>query len=61
MNCVNCGREDLLVVHFQTVGATTFAYCRHCEHRRWETGGTELEIDSVLDAAASIEPAKPKR
>jgi hypothetical protein len=61
MRCESCGREDLLVVHFETVGSATFAYCRHCEHRRWESGGAELGVAEVLGAAKSIEPAKPHR
>jgi hypothetical protein len=61
MRCANCGQEDLWVVHFETVGSATFAYCRRCEHRRWESDGKELEVGVVLDSAASIEPAKPRR
>ncbi len=48
-------------MHFETVGTTTFAFCRHCEHRRWESAGTELELETVLASAASIQPAKPRR
>lgn len=61
MRCQNCGREDLWVVHFETVGSTTFAYCRHCEHKRWESSGTELAVAAVLESASTIEPAKPRR
>ncbi|MGH2759558.1 MAG: hypothetical protein ACRDKJ_08340 [Actinomycetota bacterium] len=61
MRCDNCGRGDLWVVHFSTVGSTTFAYCRHCEHKRWEAAGAELELGEVLRSAGTIEPAKPRR
>ena len=61
MRCAKCGREDLWVVHFESVGTATFAFCRHCEHRRWESAGTELELETVLTSAATIEPAKPRR
>jgi hypothetical protein len=61
MRCENCGRQDLWVVHFETVGTTTFAYCRHCEHRRWESAGSNVDVETILGSVASIEPAKPRR
>lgn len=61
MRCSNCGRGDLWVVHFESVGLTTFAYCSSCEHKRWGSEGDELELGSVLGAASTIRPTKAQR
>ncbi len=55
MRCVRCGRDDLLVVYFKTVGTSTFAYCRHCEHRQWESTWSERNTK-----AATEEHVEPK-
>ena len=50
-----------MVVHVRTVGPATFAYCRHCEHKRWESEGVEVTLDDAMETAARIEPGKPQR
>lgn len=61
MRCENCGRDDLWVVHFETVGTTTFAFCRHCEHKRWSSQDGDVAVETVLASAATIRPARPRR
>lgn len=61
MRCENCGKQDLWVVHFETVGSTVFAFCRHCEHKRWTSGEEVLDLDSVLATASAIRPASSRR
>jgi hypothetical protein len=58
MSCQTCGGKDLTVVGFETADRATFRYCRFCEGGWWEARGEKVAIGSILQAAATIEPAR---
>ena len=59
MSCQTCGGKDITVVGFETADQATYRYCRFCEGGWWESqGGQRVGVGSILQAAATIEPAR---
>ena len=54
MSCPACKGKDIGDISFTSIGEMSFRYCRHCEHRWWESGSKTVELRNVLRAAASL-------
>ena len=54
MHCTNCKGADIGQIRFSTVASgVEFHYCRRCEHRWWTSEDRTLDLDSVLEQAAT--------
>ncbi len=58
MRCESCGDRDITVVGFEAADHATYRYCRYCESGWWESDGEHVAVQSILKAAASIEPTR---
>jgi hypothetical protein len=58
MKCLSCGGTDVSVITFEGVGGLLYRYCRECERSSWLSHGERLPTSQILEAAATIEPAR---